>query len=227
MRTRDAGFFGKVPMAADFVTRGLPARTAERWAAHVSGWLATARARNDWLERYESSPSLRIFMPCGAIDERSWAGAMMSSFDSVSRAFPLSVLIEVEAEATPSLERAERAMSAFARGACNALELLERLQHLACDPSAGESREGSDALADALKADDALDGIVRIGSSEDAWTLTLAGTGGAGEREFCRWWRAAQHCVTRGMPTAAAGAALLVGEWESFGWTGCMPVPAA
>lgn len=78
------GFYGKLPAAGDFVTRGLDPAFVRRWDRFVAAHLAPTMTR----EPLDDHPILRF-----TLDEAGtvMAGCVMASADLVGRAFPLTI----------------------------------------------------------------------------------------------------------------------------------------
>lgn len=80
-----AGFFGKMPAAGDFVSRGLPAAYLRFWDRWIARNLVLPLAAEPW----ESHPALRFILgpdACGPM-----AGVVMASVDRAGRRFPLTL----------------------------------------------------------------------------------------------------------------------------------------
>ncbi len=87
------GFYGKLPVLGDFVTRRLPKSFVSVW----DGWLQSAIAASReqlgefWLDTYLFSPIWRFGLSPGLCGENAWAGVLMPSVDKVNRHFPLTL----------------------------------------------------------------------------------------------------------------------------------------
>lgn len=111
--TLPVGWFGKLPRAADFLSRDLPAS----FTRPVAEWLnASVGAAQDSLgedfERiYLTAPIWRFAFAPGVVDGRPWSGVLMASCDSAGRSSPFTIA----AEASPGnwLKNAEKAAVAF------------------------------------------------------------------------------------------------------------------
>lgn len=79
-----AGFFGKLPITGDFVSRGLPDGFRLKWDPWVTHHLAPRRG-GVWPEG-----GLRFRLMSGG---RVAAGVILPGADSVGRAFPLSLML--------------------------------------------------------------------------------------------------------------------------------------
>lgn len=87
------GFFGKLPVRADFVTRGLPPGFTDPWHAWLVRGLAAARdtlgARFE--PAYMAAPVWRFLLPVGACGPEAVAGVLLPSVDAADRLFPLTI----------------------------------------------------------------------------------------------------------------------------------------
>jgi len=90
-----AGWFGKIPALGDFVTRGLPLSFVEPWDEWLSAELSEARLvlADNWAETYQHAPISCFSLGAGVVDDRSWQGILVPSFDRVGRHFPLTVAL--------------------------------------------------------------------------------------------------------------------------------------
>jgi len=92
------GFYGKLPVLGDFVSRRLPAGFIQT----LDGWLQTAIAASresigaGWENAYLASPTWRFVLSPEIYDKDYWAGILMPSVDKVGRYFPLSVAVMID-----------------------------------------------------------------------------------------------------------------------------------
>ncbi len=86
------GFYGKLPVVGDFVSRRLPNEFIKPW----DGWLQSAIAASreelgdEWLNSYLTSPIWRFLLSPGVCGNKAVAGIMMPSVDRVGRYYPLN-----------------------------------------------------------------------------------------------------------------------------------------
>lgn len=87
------GFYGKVPVLGDFVSRRLSPVFIRCWDDWLSRSIAESRAGlgDDWLEKYLTSPVWRFALGPGLCGEPGWVGVMIPSVDRVGRYFPLTL----------------------------------------------------------------------------------------------------------------------------------------
>ncbi len=92
------GFYGKLPVIGDFVSRRLPNEFISSW----DGWLQSAIAASreelgdDWLNSYLTSPIWRFLLSPGLCGNQAVAGIIMPSVDRVGRYYPLTVALLFE-----------------------------------------------------------------------------------------------------------------------------------
>lgn len=91
------GFYGKLPILGDFVSRQLPQEFITPW----DGWLQSAISASQtelgeaWLDQYLTSPIWRFVLSSGLCGDEAWAGIVMPSVDKVGRYFPLTLAMPV------------------------------------------------------------------------------------------------------------------------------------
>jgi type VI secretion system protein ImpM len=90
----ETGWYGKLPVNGDFVTRRLPAIFIEAWDAWLNNVLTGSRERlgAGWRDAFLSAPAWRFVLAPGVIGQQGWAGLIVPSVDSVGRYFPLTVV---------------------------------------------------------------------------------------------------------------------------------------
>jgi len=91
------GFYGKLPILGDFVSRRLPAHFVRAWDAWLQEALSASREQlgSSWLDIYLTSPIWRFGLSPGTCGADACAGILMPSVDSVGRYFPLTVAVLV------------------------------------------------------------------------------------------------------------------------------------
>jgi type VI secretion system protein ImpM len=89
----EAGYFGKMPVRGDFLSRDLPREFVEPWDDWVQLALQNSREQlsDKWLDFYLTSPVWRFVLAPGICGKTAWLGVLMPSVDSVGRYFPLTV----------------------------------------------------------------------------------------------------------------------------------------
>ncbi|WP_422038813.1 type VI secretion system-associated protein TagF [Roseibium sp.] len=97
MQRNLAGYFGKLPDRADFVTGSCPDGFLKLWEPFLIHGLAQSRQElgGDWEDAYMTMPVWRFWMKPSVPDglpSTCLAGALMPSVDRVGRKFPLTVV---------------------------------------------------------------------------------------------------------------------------------------
>jgi len=98
------GFYGKLPVLGDFVSRRLSRDFINPW----DNWLQNAmtvsqqQLTKQWLKSYLSSPVWRFALSPGLCGNAGWAGVLMPSVDRVGRYFPLTLALPVSADTNMS-----------------------------------------------------------------------------------------------------------------------------
>ncbi|MGA2400950.1 MAG: type VI secretion system-associated protein TagF [Syntrophobacteraceae bacterium] len=92
------GFYGKLPIVGDFISRRLPASFVRPWDAWLQDALSASQDKlgAEWLEIYLTSPIWRFVMSREVCGDRACAGILMPSVDNVGRYFPLTVAVMIE-----------------------------------------------------------------------------------------------------------------------------------
>jgi len=106
------GFYGKLPILGDFVSRRLPHDFIRCWDSWLQNAIANSKAQlgAQWLEYYLTSPVWRFVLSPGIFGNRAWAGVVISSVDRVGRYFPFTIALAIEEIqgvllTTPSISR--------------------------------------------------------------------------------------------------------------------------
>lgn len=98
------GFYGKLPVLGDFVSRRLSRDFINPW----DNWLQNAmtisqqQLAKQWLKSYLSSPVWRFALSPGLCGNAGWVGVLMPSVDRVGRYFPLTLALPVPADVNMS-----------------------------------------------------------------------------------------------------------------------------
>jgi len=92
------GFYGKLPIIGDFVSRRLPNTFINPWDSWLQNAIAASREElgNEWLNSYLTSPIWRFLLSAGVCGDKAVAGIVMPSVDRVGRYFPLTVAVIFE-----------------------------------------------------------------------------------------------------------------------------------
>jgi type VI secretion system protein ImpM len=89
------GWFGKIPSLGDFAMRRLPGSFVEPWDEWLSAELSEARfvLGDTWPGIYEQAPISCFSLGLGTVDDHTWHGILVPSFDRVGRQFPLTIAL--------------------------------------------------------------------------------------------------------------------------------------
>jgi type VI secretion system protein ImpM len=236
------GYFGKVPAMPDFVFHGLSMRAIDAWSVHLTYWLAAGRkaAAEDWTRRFLSSPVWRFAVSSNVFGPDCWVGLLAGSADSVGREFPFIVMMTAGFDPAQSqpirmldarLDPVEELALAFMEGHASQAELVKATSEAAAaierDLDAGVADGTTSGLIIPHENHDAVcfshaDGEPREGKpAAYSWPAAKNNKHAA---NLCLWWhegsedRAADFCVTRGMPPHDSASAFFLGDWETHGW---------
>ncbi len=91
------GFYGKLPVVGDFVSRQLPNDFILSWDKWLQSSLAVSKEKlaGDWMQAYLTSPIWRFALSPGLCGNDAWLGIVMPSVDRVGRYFPLTIACKV------------------------------------------------------------------------------------------------------------------------------------
>ncbi|HTY92390.1 MAG TPA: type VI secretion system-associated protein TagF [Steroidobacteraceae bacterium] len=94
---QQAGFFGKLPVLGDFLSRRLTQGFLEPWDQWLRQCVATAREQLGvhWNAWYGNSAPWRFALEAGVAGPRPVVGALLASTDRVGRQFPLTLASEL------------------------------------------------------------------------------------------------------------------------------------
>ncbi|MFK5950384.1 MAG: type VI secretion system-associated protein TagF [Methylococcales bacterium] len=92
-----SGFYGKLPVLGDFVSRQLPNDFILSWDKWLQSSLAVSKEKlaSDWMQAYLTSPIWRFALSPGLCGNDAWLGIVMPSVDRVGRYFPLTIACKV------------------------------------------------------------------------------------------------------------------------------------
>jgi len=234
------GFYGKVATHGDFVSRRLPRAFVDPWDRWLQECLQCSRDQlgERWLDVYLTSPVWRFVLAAGVCGNSGWVGVVIPGVDRVGRYFPLTVTAPLPASAN-TLRVLLGSEAWFARLERLTLSSLDdgfdldrfdrEVQSLAAAPldapSARPSAEGREASAWRFPVG------TGPGGSETAWVPLASGLLEAFLPQHSLWWTAGSDRVHPSLgvcsrlPPARCYAALMDGEWESWGWRSHADLP--
>ena len=233
------GFFGKLPIRGDFITRRLPRDFTAPWDQWLQNAVAHSRERlgSSWLEHYLVSPIWRFVLSPDTCGPRTWGGVLMPSVDRVGRYFPLTLAVPLMQDPSP-LSLVQGAEEWFT--GCENLALAVLNEEIDLEEfDAGLSALKPPAPEEEVRYASPLHQDQRI-----AWELPLPPAGehqnlisGLGDlllRHACTsyslWWsRSAADqgdslLVSQGLPPVERYAGMLDGKWTDWGWSRCLPI---
>jgi len=231
------GFYGKLPVLGDFVTRRLPKQFIGPWDQWLQSAMAASREQlgSTWLDVYLTSPIWRFGLTAGICGESAWAGVLMPSVDKVGRYFPLTLAAPLEdAESLEHLfgSAGNQWFEALEQLALSCLEdslslenFDERLRATAAPQFApyalpltvGDSKDKSGKFACHV-------GMKTLEQSPNAFVDLSAGLMDRFMPLHSLWGTSgsvrigASLLVCEGLPPIDAFAALLTGDWDQRGW---------
>ena len=97
------GFFGKIPVVGDFVSRRLPRSFIAPWDTWLQEAIVYSRdqLQETWLETYLYSPIWRFVLAGGVAGSLPCHGIVMPSVDKAGRYFPITVVSFLPANINP------------------------------------------------------------------------------------------------------------------------------
>lgn len=211
MAARQAGWYGKIPGAGDFIARRVPGEFCQSWDRWLQGALEGVRSRLGarWRDDYLSMPVWRFVLGAGLVTPSAWAGVMAPSVDSVGRCFPLAVVSELPSSGIDVVG------TLFAARAW--LDEMEALALSALVPSA------KPAAIDAAVANRPFH-AAGGGHERPARMLRLELPGAAGSRPRAAWLAEPSEVFGRtllvcdALPPAGNFCAMIDGQWVERGW---------
>ena len=232
-----AGYFGKMPVRGDFLSRGLPREFVEPW----DDWLQLALGQSHdqfsdgWLEIYLTSPLWHFALAPAVCGDAPWAGVLMPSVDEVGRYFPLTIAAPVKAGtnvttllsvAQPWFARVEELARSCLEDGFDLAGFDRAIQDL--ESPSGETVVDSGPEEDG-PVDDRLLNAWRYGLTSPAQLMSDCPTlvqelMGRLFFTYSLWWTAGSARVAstllicQGLPPPEGYAAMLDGEWQRWGW---------
>jgi type VI secretion system protein ImpM len=234
------GFYGKLPSHGDFLRR----RVADAFVGVWDGWLQECIAASRsalgerWLDVYLTSPAWRFACAPGACGPAPVAGVMVPSVDRVGRYFPLTIVVQLPADAPlfttvvradPFFEQVERlVIETLGADVVDFDRFDEQLMMLGHDLAP--------AVPENVRLEPSSEAV--LDDSQSAWQLPIgsaANLGSALEQlmvhrlsalyaPLVMWWtdgsaKVEPSClITKGLPHPDSFAALLDGSWASGQW---------
>jgi len=97
MAKGSVGFYGKLPIVGDFITRRLPKDFINALDQWMQSGVSVSKEElgEQWLDLYLTSPIWRFAFQPGLCGESAWAGIMMPSVDRVGRYYPMILACQI------------------------------------------------------------------------------------------------------------------------------------
>lgn len=94
------GFFGKLPVLGDFVSRRLPRDFIDPWDKWLQASIRLSQEvlGDDWLSLFLVSPIWRFALSPGICGASAWVGIIIPSVDRVGRYYPLTLAVSIDVE---------------------------------------------------------------------------------------------------------------------------------
>ncbi|MEW6436184.1 MAG: type VI secretion system-associated protein TagF [Pseudomonadota bacterium] len=218
------GFFGKLPIRGDFVSRRMDTKARAVLDDWLSDCIVTSnRALGErWAEAYAHAPAWRFILTAGVAGSAPLAGIMVPSADHYGRRFPLVIVVEIPNCPQPFglvrtagawFSAAERAAQSGLMGG-NSLEVFDsRVEALGQPVFASDSTAAARHFAfhDETSLTRAYSGVLEAALDQQPINATLWWTSGSGGI-------APSLLYHKGLPAADRFAAFLDGGWEAWGW---------
>lgn len=228
------GFYGKIPVLGDFVSRGLPRSFITPWDTWQQEAIANSQdqLKDDWLENYLTSPLWRFALTPGICGENSWAGVVMPSVDRVGRYFPLTLATQLKPgqcvfnfmeQSDPWFSRMEEIALSCLEDDFRVEDLEQQLRTCAAPslesthvPETNKSRDSSsNAWHAGLESQSDLQSIYPKLLPPLLKKLLFA---------YSVWWTQGSEKIApslllcQGLPHMRGTAGLIDGDWQKHGW---------
>ncbi len=224
------GFFGKLPGRGDFIGRHLPKVFLEPWDRWLQAAIADSREclGASWQDSYCTSPIWRFALSAGLCGTQAHTGVLMPSMDRVGRYYPLAIVAPLSPD-WPLLMLP-----------VDADDWFEQAEQLALDGLSSNKLDLDtfDGQVISLGVPQKMYVIDNNDRDDNAWYCPLPDSSQALshspmlaayllQRSFSRhslWWTEGSEQITRcllvceGLPSPSRFAALLVGDWQQWGW---------
>lgn len=95
--TLTPGFYGKLPILGDFISRNLPKDFIEPWDDWLQHSIAVSKQTlgENWLKTYLACPIWRFALTPGLCGKNGWMGVMIPSVDYAGHYFPLTLAVPI------------------------------------------------------------------------------------------------------------------------------------
>jgi type VI secretion system protein ImpM len=229
-----SGFYGKLPIKGDFVSRNLPYEFIDNWDKWLQKSLAHSQELlgDQWKEYFQHSPVWCFALATGVCLNQTAAGVIAPSGDRVDRSFPLTIVAPAGLTVDPWYLAAQQQL--WYKQACqviarrldqnislqtftdqvSALELPQNVAGTAAVPP-HRSSAGTDYCY-AFSAQSQLDDVLRQACQQSLQIDMTAGS---------LWWHSgtgtipACLLVCRNLPGPKQFAGMLTGSWQQYNWT--------
>lgn len=229
------GFFGKVPVVGDFVSRRLPRDFINPWDQWLQAAIVSSREQlaEAWLENYLGSPIWRFALSAEVAGSLPVSGILMPSVDKAGRYFPFTLATLLPANfnifhiaCTPQewYEAAEVVALSALEDTPPDMETLDE-QVIALGPLAeGESEFNSTAIEEEDLKPWHLP-IPSVSDLADSMPELVKQMMELRFDDYSLWWTSGSEQIEpamlmcEGLPPVSGYAAMLGGGWKEYGWS--------
>ena len=227
---KPVGLFGKLPAHGDFIYRNLPTNFINGWDTWLQGFIGSSKEQlgESWLDIYLTSPIWRFAFSEGVIDERVWAGIVLPSVDRVGRYFPFSIATSLPVGMNPLEVITQSAwFESIETAALKGLDGQLQIDDLVDDINQYkliQSMIYQPVMADAEN----IGAVIKMDFEEQSLQSVYPFLFDAALRKnlssYSVWSTRGSNYVepcifyARGLPQMRGIAAMLDGNWESWGW---------
>ena len=232
------GFFGKVPVVGDFVSRRLPRDFIDPWDQWLQAAIVSSREQlaEDWLDNYLGSPIWRFALSAEVAGSFPCSGILMPSVDKAGRYFPFTLATLLPANfnifhvaCTPQewyVAAEEVALSVLEETPPD-MEILDQ-QVIALGPLAANAVNESDSSTPMTEEEVVKPWhfpIPSVSELADSMPELVKQMMELRFDAYSLWWTSGSEeiepamLMCEGLPPVSGYAAMLGGGWKGYGWS--------